>query len=95
MPFSDQQRARLIELLQSKGWVWRDDIIWSPDEGIYFSDSHFKGYDPEYFRDLFARRYARTKDPDDLAASWAAGEVMNPEPPTPPARPIPINPISD
>jgi len=59
MPFSEAQKKQFIALLQSKGWQLRDGTIWSASGGLWFSDSHFEGWDPPQMHEIFARRAAR------------------------------------
>lgn len=32
MPLNNQQREGLLKMLEAKGWFWRDDFIFAPNE---------------------------------------------------------------
>ena len=59
MPFSEAQKKRFIGLLESKGWQMRDDTIFSPSGGLWFSDSHFEDWNPRRMQELFNHRFER------------------------------------
>lgn len=86
MPFTENQKAQFIALLQTKGWELRDGTIWSPGGGLWFDEPHFRQYDPPQVLDMFTQRAARlaksqldgwqrmTRENEE--AAWAAKEVV-------------------
>jgi hypothetical protein len=59
MPFSEAQKKRFIELLESKGWQMRDGKICSPGSALWFSDSHFEDWNPTQMHEIFKQRANR------------------------------------
>ena len=86
MPFTVAQKTQFVALLQTKGWQLRDDTIWSPGGGLWFSDSHFAHWSPAEMYEVFAQRSARIAKAqigdwqscsrENEEASQAAEEVM-------------------
>jgi hypothetical protein len=86
MPFTENQKAQFIALLQTKGWQLRDGAIWSPGGGLWFSDSHFGDWSPSQMREIFARRAERIAksqlgdwqkaNHENQQVSWAAEEMI-------------------
>lgn len=60
MPFTSAQKARFIDLLQTKGWQLRDGTIYAPSGGLWFSDSHLD-WSPSQMQEIFTRRAARLR----------------------------------
>ena len=87
MPFTQSQRTKFLELLQTKGWKSRDGVISSPSGGLKFADEHLSSESPEQMRDLFADRAKRLRPyhtgplahaaGENDQVSWAAGEVIS------------------
>jgi hypothetical protein len=87
MPFTTAERARFIELLQTRGWQFHDGTIWSPSRGLWFSDSHLSDWSPSEMHGIFTRRSARIakaqigdwqiSSRENQEASWAAEEVRS------------------
>ena len=59
MPFTEAQKTRFVELLETKGWQLRDGTIWSAGGGLWFSDSHFADWSPSQMQEIFTRRAER------------------------------------
>jgi hypothetical protein len=85
MPFTENQKAKFITLLQAKGWELRDGVIWSPSGGLHLGDAHFSDWTPAHVSEMFAQRAARLEKyksgplehaaGENLQASWAAEQV--------------------
>jgi hypothetical protein len=86
MPFTAAQKSRFIALLQSKGWQLRDNMIYLPDGGLWFGDSHFQDWGALQMHDIFTQRAARIAKAqfagwegatrENKEAAWAAEEVI-------------------
>ena len=59
MPFTEAQKTRFVELLETKGWQLRDGTIWSAGGGLWFSDSHFVDWSPSQMHEIFTQRAER------------------------------------
>lgn len=59
MAFSEVQRKRFIELLESKGWQMRDATLWSPGGALWFGDAHFEDWSPSQMHEIFKQRASR------------------------------------
>src|SRR5262249_17396387 len=52
MPLTEHQRQQLFARLESRGWFWEEDIIYSPNKRFWFSkDKPWVGGDLYDFRD--------------------------------------------
>ena len=87
MPFTENQKAKFIALLQTKGWELREGIIWSPRRGLHLSDAHFSDWSPAHVHEMFTRRAERFAKMDygdwqsvsreNQEAAWAAEAVID------------------
>ena len=87
MPFTEAQKTRFIELLETKGWQLRDGTIWSPGGGLWFDEAHFRFESPAQMHETFTRRAARIAKSqignwqrathENEEAAWAAEAVLD------------------
>jgi hypothetical protein len=59
MRFNSAQKVYFIALLQAMEWQFRDETIYSPSGGLWFSNSHFEHWSPSEVHEIFTRIAAR------------------------------------
>lgn len=58
---TESERRAFIHALLQQGWRLESGTIYSPSQGLYFSDEHFMDWSLEDFRDIFIRRAERIR----------------------------------
>jgi hypothetical protein len=66
---TDSEKDKFISALVRRGWLLQEATIWAPSKGLWFDDSHFRGWSLEDFAAIFARRAQRIAE-SKLTPTW-------------------------
>jgi hypothetical protein len=87
MGLNESERSDFVSMREPRGWSLEDDTIWSPDRGLWFSESHFQDWTLEQFCEIFARRadriqkagfdHSKQSARENRYASEVAQELLN------------------
>ena len=74
MGMTAEEEHKFVAALQRRGWTTEGDTVWAPSRGLWFSDSHFRDWTLEEFRDIFANRGSRIERAGSENWRESAGE---------------------
>jgi hypothetical protein len=61
MPLNEVQKKTLFDALQEKGWRWREDVLYAPNEGFWLMKSQPWVEDLQDFHERMIARLERIK----------------------------------